>query len=139
MNRPALTAAALIVIGGALTSCSASPTTPALNPETAEVSALALKEDEAQREKLKQTATVIDVYPWDNDGYAVLVETNGTNADGDYSNWHAYAFSRAGDGWSLDTDNYVSADFKPEDQPEVATCMALVDSFSERESCQARK
>ena len=125
--------AALVLL---LAGCAPEANPDRLGGDRGEVADLALSVDEADREQRGQTAEVVDVYDWE-DGYAVLVRTDGSNKEGDYSNYHAFGYAPDGDGWALEADSSVFDDFDPAGQPALATCMALADGYEEREACSA--
>lgn len=122
--------AALLLLAG----CAPEASPGGLSGDKRTVADLALTVDEETRDRLGDTAEVVDVYEW-KDGYAVLIRTDGENKDGDYSNFHAYGYEPEGDSWALENDRSVDASFDPQGEPAVATCMALADEYEEREAC----
>jgi hypothetical protein len=134
MKKPAIIAT--IILLAALTGCAndAAPNPGGLSGDEKTVAELALAVDEPERDKQGEAGSVVGVYEW-REGYSVLVREDGKNNDGDYINYHAYGYEPAGDDWELLNDAPVFSDFHPVKQPEIATCMALADEYSERDAC----
>lgn len=122
--------AALLLLAG----CAPEVGLGGLSGDKRTVADLALTVDEDTRDRLRDTAEVVDVYEWE-DGYAVLIRTDGENKEGKYSNFHAYGYEPEGDSWALENHHSVDASFDPQRKPAVATCMALADGYEKREAC----